>query len=62
MIDCMMIDCFTQDFTFMQTLEMHLRNEAPPLCGRDHLAFRSQYWPAKVHMTCVCARTVIDGD
>jgi splicing factor 3B subunit 3 len=42
-----------EDFEFFQTLEMHLRNEDPPLCGRDHLAFRSSYFPIK---------NIIDGD
>jgi len=42
-----------EEYTFLQTLEMHLRNEAPPLCGRDHLAFRSYYRPVK---------GVVDGD
>jgi splicing factor 3B subunit 3 len=38
---------------FFQHLEMHMRQEAPPLLGRDHLAFRSAYIPVK---------DVIDGD
>ena len=38
---------------FFQHLEMHMRQEAPPLLGRDHLAFRSAYIPV---------RNVIDGD
>lgn len=42
-----------EDFEFFQTLEMHLRAEDPPLCGRDHLAFRSSYFPMK---------NIIDGD
>ncbi|KAI8837822.1 splicing factor 3B subunit 3-like protein [Chytridium lagenaria] len=41
------------DVDFFQTLEMHMRQELPPLCGRDHLAFRSSYVPVK---------NVIDGD
>ena len=32
---------------------MHMRAEASPLCGRDHLSFRSYYFPVK---------NVIDGD
>ena len=36
-----------------QHLEMHMRQEAPPLLGRDHLAYRSAYVPVK---------DVIDGD
>lgn len=42
-----------EDFEFFQTLEMHLRSEEPPLCGRDHLAFSSSYFPIK---------NIIDGD
>ncbi|KAL3124980.1 hypothetical protein niasHT_009279 [Heterodera trifolii] len=41
------------EFEFFQTLEMHLRVEHPPLCGRDHLSFRSFYAPCKL---------VVDGD
>ena len=26
---------------------MHLRIEEPPLCGMDHLAYRSSYFPVK---------------
>lgn len=39
---------YFQDFEFFQNLEMHMRVEFPPLCGRDHLAFRSYYAPVKV--------------
>jgi splicing factor 3B subunit 3 len=42
-----------EDVDFFQHLEMHLRGENPPLCGRDHLAYRSYYYPVK---------NVIDGD
>jgi len=42
-----------EDHDFFQHLEMHLRGENPPLCGRDHLSFRSYYYPLK---------NVIDGD
>uniref|UniRef100_A0A7R9Z712 DNA damage-binding protein 1 n=1 Tax=Chlamydomonas euryale TaxID=1486919 RepID=A0A7R9Z712_9CHLO len=42
-----------EDVDFFTHLEMHLRQEAPPLCGRDHMAFRSAYFPVK---------DVIDGD
>ncbi|KAL8162187.1 hypothetical protein V2J09_013676 [Rumex salicifolius] len=41
------------DVDFFSHLEMHLRQEHPPLCGRDHMAFRSSYFPVK---------DVIDGD
>lgn len=39
---------FVQDHDFFQHLEMHMRSEFPPLCGRDHLSFRSYYFPVKV--------------
>ena len=42
-----------EEFELFQTLEMHMRVENPPLCGRDHLAYRSYYCPAK---------SVVDGD
>lgn len=42
-----------EDFDFFQHLEMHMRNENPPLCGRDHLSYRSAYYPVK---------NVMDGD
>lgn len=42
-----------QDVDFFTLVEMYMRQEAPPLCGRDHLAFRSLYFPSK---------NVADGD
>lgn len=42
-----------EDHDFFQHLEMYMRSELPPLCGRDHLAYRSYYFPVK---------NVIDGD
>lgn len=42
-----------EDIEFFQHLEMHLRQEYQPLCGRDHLWYRSSYSPIK---------SVIDGD
>lgn len=42
-----------EDVDFFSHLEMHLRQEHPPLCGRDHMAYRSSYFPVK---------DVIDGD
>lgn len=42
-----------EDFDFFQHLEMHMRNENPPLCGRDHLSYRCFYYPVK---------NVLDGD
>ena len=38
---------------FFTHLEMHLRQENPPLAGRDHMSFRSAYYPV---------RDVVDGD
>jgi hypothetical protein len=32
---------------------MHLRQEAPPLCGRDHIFFRSAFFPVKVRARAV---------
>jgi hypothetical protein len=37
-----------EDIDFFSHLEMHMRTELPPLCGRDHLAYRSFYFPCKV--------------
>jgi splicing factor 3B subunit 3 len=42
-----------EDIEFFQHLEMHMRQEYPPLCGRDHLWYRSSYGPVK---------NVVDGD
>ncbi|XP_022082283.1 splicing factor 3B subunit 3-like [Acanthaster planci] len=42
-----------EDHDFFQHLEMHMRSEFPPLCGRDHISFRSYFFPVK---------NVIDGD
>jgi len=36
-----------EDVDFFSHLEMHMRQEKPPLCGRDHLAYRSAYFPVK---------------
>ncbi|GFH30321.1 CPSF_A domain-containing protein, partial [Haematococcus lacustris] len=36
-----------EDADFFTHLEMHLRQEHPPLAGRDHMAFRSAYIPVK---------------
>lgn len=65
-----------EDHDFFQALEMHLRSENAPLCGRDHLAFRSFYFPVKVpnfhcltsrssnnfRVSCILFQNVIDGD
>lgn len=42
-----------EDVDLFTRLEMSMRTEAPPLSGRDHLAFRSYYFPVK---------SVLDGD
>ena len=42
-----------EDMDFFSHLEMHLRQEHPPLSGRDHMSYRSSYFPVK---------DVIDGD
>ena len=42
-----------EDVDFFSHLEMHLRQEHPPLAGRDHMHFRSSYFPVK---------DVVDGD
>eukprot|EP00095_Tigriopus_kingsejongensis_P012083 snap_masked-scaffold60_size442463-processed-gene-3.15 protein:Tk12083 transcript:snap_masked-scaffold60_size442463-processed-gene-3.15-mRNA-1 annotation:"splicing factor 3b subunit 3" len=42
-----------EDHDFFQNLEMHMRADNPPLGGRDHLSYRSYYFPVK---------SVIDGD
>lgn len=42
-----------EDVDFFLHLEMYLRLEALPLCGREHVSFRSAYVPVK---------NVIDGD
>eukprot|EP00798_Chlamydomonas_sp_ICE-L_P023642 gene23642-9170_t len=36
-----------EDVDFFTHLEMHLRQEGPPLCGRDHMSYRSSYFPVK---------------
>ncbi|TPX37863.1 hypothetical protein SeLEV6574_g07842 [Synchytrium endobioticum] len=42
-----------EDIDFLQSLEMHMRQEMPPLAGRDHLVYRSSYIPV---------RGCVDGD
>lgn len=42
-----------EDEEFFSTLEMQMRETNPPLCGRDHLVYRSFYFPVK---------DVVDGD
>lgn len=36
-----------EDVDFFSHLEMHLRQEHPPLAGRDHMAFRGSYYPVR---------------
>ena len=38
---------FDPDVDFFTHLEMHMRQESWPLCGRDQLSFRSSYFPVK---------------
>eukprot|EP00048_Salpingoeca_helianthica_P016590 m.233134 g.233134 ORF g.233134 m.233134 type:complete len:1196 (+) comp18997_c0_seq1:31-3618(+) len=52
-LGCLVPFTSKEDVDFFQHLEMSLRNEAPPLLGRDHIAFRSAYMPCK---------GVVDGD
>eukprot|EP00756_Hemistasia_phaeocysticola_P054666 Hpha_TRINITY_DN30578_c0_g1::TRINITY_DN30578_c0_g1_i1::g.193750::m.193750/K12830/SF3B3, SAP130, RSE1; splicing factor 3B subunit 3 len=42
-----------RDVEMLRLLEMHLRQEYPPLGGRDHMSYRSYYGPVKA---------VVDGD
>ncbi|KYQ99772.1 CPSF domain-containing protein [Tieghemostelium lacteum] len=42
-----------EDVDLFSSLEIQMRQENPPLCGRDHLSYRSYYFPVK---------NVIDGD
>lgn len=42
-----------EDVDFFSHLEMHMRQSVKSLCGRDHQAYRSAYFPVK---------SVIDGD
>jgi splicing factor 3B subunit 3 len=42
-----------EDHDFFQHLEMHMRENNPPHCGRDHLSYRSHYYPLK---------NILDGD
>ena len=37
-----------EDIDFFIHLELHLRIESQPLCGREHVTFRSYYGPCKV--------------
>ncbi|GFY82220.1 cleavage and polyadenylation specificity factor (CPSF) A subunit protein [Actinidia rufa] len=41
------------DVDFFSHLEMHMRQEHPPLCGRDHMAYRSAYFPVKIYELAV---------
>ncbi|CAL2028793.1 unnamed protein product [Caenorhabditis brenneri] len=52
-IGCLVSFMSKDEVDFFTNLEMHVRSEYPPLCGRDHLAYRSYYAPCK---------SVIDGD
>jgi len=52
-IGCLLPFTSRDDVDFFQHLEMHMRQAQTPLCGRDHLAYRSYYYPCK---------DVVDGD
>jgi len=52
-IGCLVPFTSREDVDFFQHLEMHMRQQMTPLCGREHLAYRSYYYPCK---------DVIDGD
>ena len=45
-----------EDVDFFSHLEMHIRQEHPPLSGRDHLAYRSAYFPVRRLRTRLCRR------
>jgi splicing factor 3B subunit 3 len=47
-IGCLLPFESREDVDFFSKLEMHMRQENPPLCGRDHLHYRSYYFPVKV--------------
>ena len=42
-----------EDVDFFLHLEMHMRQDHPPLSGRDHLAYRGSFYPVK---------DTVDGD
>ena len=48
--NCIIVLCVSQDHDFFQHLEMYMRTEYLSICGRDHLAYRSYYFPLKVHV------------
>ncbi|KAI8905226.1 CPSF A subunit region-domain-containing protein [Gorgonomyces haynaldii] len=52
-IGCLIPLVSKDDYDTLLLLELALRQEIPPLSGRDHLQYRSQYQPVKA---------VIDGD
>ncbi|KAI3679677.1 hypothetical protein L2E82_51076 [Cichorium intybus] len=39
--------CSLDDADYFSHLEMHVRHEHPPLCGREHMAYTSAYFPVK---------------
>ena len=68
-IGCLVSFMSKDEVDFFTNLEMHVRSEYPPLCGRDHLAYRSYYAPCKVCFNFLLFRSivslfqsVIDGD
>ncbi|CAI5998115.1 unnamed protein product, partial [Closterium sp. NIES-64] len=45
-----------EDVDFFSHLEMHLRQEHPPLAGREHVAYRSAYFPVKLLVSALKER------
>lgn len=43
-----------EDVDFFSHLEMHLRQDHPPLAGRDHMAYRSAYFPVRSAFAQAC--------
>jgi len=46
-IGCFLPLATREEADFFTMLEMHLRQELPPLCGRDHMAYRSYHFVIK---------------
>ncbi|SBS91132.1 splicing factor 3B subunit 3, putative [Plasmodium malariae] len=56
-----------EELELTQHLEIILRTEMPPLCGREHIFFRSYYHPVQLNkLVCVyyvkLSQHVVDGD
>ena len=48
-----------EDVDFFSHLELHLRQEHPPLAGRDHMAFRGSYYPVSDLVVPWCSAPLI---